>query len=316
MLDTTFGITSNYIEVYPDIHAHREVAQEVDSYVTSQFREQSAKYVAAYQSVGHWTYLLGLACQAAGITDYDRDYSILDIGSGAGNTVFAALDTFKNGRVLATDISLEMLVHLKSFLNEQEVFADRCRMAQLNCEKPELQPGAFDIVIGGSILHHLRNPEKTIFASQALLKPGGLFIAFEPFEAGYAVLSGIYKILLRDLPLDSHAARVLKAMIQDWTVRKGSDKSDPIFFHLDDKWLFTHSWFKQFVPPYASCKIESTFLSKRPFTDETREILRVNECPAEGIPDDGWAMLEDFDHSMSEDLRRDFLFTGVVILQS
>lgn len=316
MPDTTFGITSNYIELYPDIHAHREVAQEVDSYVTSQFREQSDKYVAAYQSVGHWTNLLRLACQVAGITDYERNYSILDIGSGAGNTVFAALDTFKNGRVLATDISLEMLVHLKTFLSQQEVFADRCRMAQLNCEKPELQEGAFDIIIGGSILHHLRNPEKTIFACESLLKSGGLFIAFEPFEAGYSILTGLYKILLRDPRLDSHAARVLKAMIQDWTVRKGSDKSDPIFFHIDDKWLFTHSWFKQFVPPYASCKIESTFLSKRPFTDETGEILRVNGCPREGIPDDGWALLEDFDQSMSEDLRKDFLFTGVVVLQS
>jgi hypothetical protein len=162
----------------------------------------------------------------------------------------------------------------------------------------------------------LRNPEKTILACQSLLKPGGLFIAFEPFEGGYSILSAAYKILLRDTALDSRASVLLKAMIQDWTIRKGSDKSDPIFFHIDDKWLFTHSWFQQFVPPYRSCKIESTLMSKKPFTDETIEILRVNGVPIEAVPDQGWAMLKDFDEALSEDLRKDFLFTGVVILKS
>ncbi len=43
--------------------------------------------------------------------------------------------------------------------------------------------------------------------------------------------------------LSNEMKNFLKGMINDYKIRKGRNKSDEHFKHMDDKWLFTKSYF-------------------------------------------------------------------------
>src|SRR5208337_3692469 len=121
---------------------------------------------------------------------------ILDLGSGGGNTVFALHELYPKARMIASDLSVPLLRILKANL-ERHHEAMSCSIVQMNAEEIVFRDDQMDLVVGGSILHHLFTPEKTLRECYRVLKPGGSAVFFEPFELGNQILALIFKQLIR-----------------------------------------------------------------------------------------------------------------------
>ena len=215
--------------------------------VTEQFLADAADYHRKYTDHAHWTYLLGKALSRTPIdVDGHPQLSILDIGCGSGNTVIPLLKILPQSRIVASDISPQLLALLRDQVGDAE--RRRLLLMAMDASQRHFAGGTFDLTIGAAILHHIINPSDTIGACHHFLKPGGHAIFFEPFEEGYLLLRLLYEQLLdhaSQLKLSSDVARALQIIIRDCDLRKGRDKSAEIYSLLDDKWLFTRSYFEQ-----------------------------------------------------------------------
>ena len=103
------------------------------------------------------------------------DYSVLEIGAGAGALTLAVLAASPEVRLTVTDVSPRSLEALKE------------RAVQYTNLQYEVQDGvaltyaaqSFDAVIGNSILHHL-SPQRCLGELFRVLRPGGSLLFFEP----------------------------------------------------------------------------------------------------------------------------------------
>ena len=103
------------------------------------------------------------------------DYSVLEIGAGAGALTLAVLAASPAARLTVTDVSPRSLEALKE------------RAAQYTNLQYQVQDGvaltyadrSFDAVIGNSVLHHL-SPEGCLGELFRVLRPGGSLLFFEP----------------------------------------------------------------------------------------------------------------------------------------
>jgi ubiquinone/menaquinone biosynthesis C-methylase UbiE len=165
----------------------------IQKFIHQFFQENAAVYAERYQATAHWKNLIQRAQNHFRLDAAQP--CILDIGSGAGNSVFPLLDLYPQATIIASDLSVPLLKMLKDHLDRH--YADRsCQVVQLNAEQLIFADNQFDLVCGGSILHHLFHPEKTIAECHRILKPGGAAIFFEPFEVGNQILALAFQHLL------------------------------------------------------------------------------------------------------------------------
>ena len=118
----------------------------------------------------------------------------------------------------------------------------------MNASEPRFAPGGFDLVVGSAILHHILDPRDTVRACATALGPGGQAIFFEPFEIGFVVLRILYEEILANrttLGLDDDVADLFQRNVLDIQVRTGTDKGPDLYRKIDDKWLFTRSYFER-----------------------------------------------------------------------
>src|SRR5471032_2660437 len=90
--------------------------------VTAQFLENAADYHKRYGNVE------GLRTLIASLLDgatAGGERFILDLGSGSGNSVIPLLDLFPSAFVVATDISPQLLVILRDFLEAKPEYRGR-----------------------------------------------------------------------------------------------------------------------------------------------------------------------------------------------
>ena len=86
---------------------------EIDSCIHTLFREKAQEYVRAYQKTHHFECLLRTAFEKSGFKRFDEPLRILDICSGAGNSVIPLLSIFPRAEVIASDLSVELLAMLE-----------------------------------------------------------------------------------------------------------------------------------------------------------------------------------------------------------
>src|SRR5436305_11771725 len=79
--------------------------------VTAQFLDRADEYHRAYLNVEYWRFLLANAFAAIGAID--EPALIIDIGSGSGNSVIPIADRFPAARIVAVDISPQLLAILR-----------------------------------------------------------------------------------------------------------------------------------------------------------------------------------------------------------
>jgi len=295
--------------------------ESVNRYIHEQFREQAQTYAEKYTAIEYFNLLLSNAFTKIDWEVHHRSgLAILDIGSGAGNSIFPLLRLCPDSLVIASDLSLELLVLLKKALFAQRL-SHRYALLQLNAEELDFAHGTFDLVVGAAVLHHLLSPEKTINGCAHILKQGGYAIFFEPFENGNAILNLIYRTILhhdQSEALSLEVQGLLRSMAQDYEVQKGRDKSLPIFQQMEDKWLFTKRYFEEITAKagFSECIIYPLHATDCQFAKQIEVLLRLGiGKDREALPQWAWEIIQQYDESFSADLKSDLLIEGGVILR-
>jgi SAM-dependent methyltransferase len=181
----------------------------------------------------------------------------------------------------------------------------------------------FDVVVGASILHHLIDPVKAITAARRALKPGGIAIFFEPFE-GFGLLRAAFELIVahaekESVPLDTRLLKLLMALILDYATRTGNDKTPEMFRYMDDKWLFTRSYFERAasIAGFSAVSCLALHNPDRLFHGLTVSLLRVGAGLAEtDMPEWAWNFIDIFDRCLSADMKRDIIMEGAIVFQA
>jgi ubiquinone/menaquinone biosynthesis C-methylase UbiE len=296
----------------------------ISHYMTDQFREDALAYVERYQKTDYFENLLTTAFAKMSLWQEQRTgLTILDVGSGAGNSALPLLTLCPQSSLIASDLSVELLVLLKDVLQQQRLHED-CLLLQLNAEDLHFREQTFDLVVGAAALHHLFTPEKTIAGCAQILKKGGHAIFFEPFENGHALLSLAYRDILREersRALADESRNFLSGKIQEYHLRKGRDKSRLEFTSVDDKWFFTRQYFWELAERYhfSDCIIYPLYpleLAKQQFVLQTEINLRLAlGRERDALPHWAWQVLQQYDDMFSEDFKKELLLEGTVILR-
>jgi len=288
--------------------------------ISDQFLENCETYAAVYSRSNHYERLYRRAFEAVGV-DYDNVRDILDIGCGSGvNSTVPMLALFNNSRVIATDLSHELLKILQTFV-DRETLQDRVACVCTDAMNNYFREASFDVVIGTATLHHLLDPSCAITAAYQALRSGGLAIFSEPFE-GCALLGLVFKRICErsvreGLALDERIVAFFKAMRIDLSARIGTDKSEIRFNYMDDKWLFTRTYINAVAEKagFERVIILSDTSHATHFHDYLVTMIRVGTGLSEDIlPDWAWEEVDALDQAFSPEMKEDSLLEGMIIL--
>jgi ubiquinone/menaquinone biosynthesis C-methylase UbiE len=286
--------------------------------VTAQFLENAEQYHRSYFDTGYWNFLLGSALAAAG--NPGAPTRIIDIGSGSGNSVIPLADRFPDAEIVATDISPQLLVILRDFLRKRSDSYQRFGLVCIDAMAAHYRPEVADLVVGAAILHHILEPNRVLASCFHALAPGGWALFFEPFEAGNTLLKFTYR---RILAAASGAERAtpgfcfIERMIEDYRKRE-RPASDPIYRELDDKWMFTRTYFERIRDSQGWSELVTFALNVSPtgLRDQATVHLRLGAgLTVEALPAWAWSVIDEADSSISDDLRREMGQEGAVLLR-
>jgi ubiquinone/menaquinone biosynthesis C-methylase UbiE len=286
--------------------------------VTAQFLEHADEYHRAYLNVEYWRFLLDKALTASG--PRADPALIVDIGSGSGNSVIPLADRFPDADIVATDISPQLLAILRDFLQRRTEGTRRFSLVCVDVASARYNEGVADLVVGAAILHHILDPVRVLATCKRALKPGGWAIFFEPFEAGNTLLRVVYQRILAQASSDEKATagmRFLERMVADYTVR-ARPKTDPIFRELDDKWMFTRTYFERIKAEQGWESLMTYALNVAPnlLRNQLEVHLRLGaQLPPSALPDWVWSIIDETDASLSDDLRQEWALEGAILLK-
>lgn len=289
--------------------------------ITEQFLGDAEIYASRYGNTPHFTKLFEQACVVANVTPAPG-LTVLDIGTGAGtNTIKPCLTLFEDCRIVATDLSPDLLRMLQHYVIEERL-EERVLCVCTDAMNNFFKPARFDIVVGAAILHHLLDPRCALAAAYRALKPGGIAFFFEPFE-GVAIIRIAFELILEraaheDVPLDPAASKLLSAVIVDFATRAGADKSAPHFRYMDDKWLFTRDWLASASKDvgFSELTIVPHASHETLFQDYTAGLLRLGAgLDHHTLPQWAWETLALFDRGFSSEMKRDLLLEGTIVLR-
>jgi hypothetical protein len=109
-----------------------------------------------------------------------------------------------------------------------------------------------------------------------------------------------------------------KVAMFDWYARKGEDKTDSRFQYMDDKWLFTHSYFDNLRRKYGFRElfIVPSNGNNHRFLAEVEELLYLGlEETPNVLPTWARDYLQEADTRLSDAVWRDLYLAGTVVLK-
>ncbi len=281
----------------------------VDQFIHAQFTTGAEDYARRYNSQHYFGGLIDGALNRIEL-DKQQAFTILDVGSGSGNTIFPLLDEFPNSVVFASDLSKELLAILGQVLNKKGL-KERVALLQLNAEELEFQNASLDIIVGGAILHHLFSPDKTIKSACKILKEGGYAMFFEPCQNGHILIRMAYDAILnhsRATELDKTTVRELQQRISFYDVRfaQDRDKSNPMFLRLEDKWMFSKSYFQELAKDsgFSLCMVYGPLRNKSLLEDKIKVHMR-HSIGEESLPGWAWDKIKEMDASFTTDFKQE-----------
>lgn len=289
-------------------------------YLTPQFTTESQWYIENCEH-SHFTGRLLQRCfETAGFDPSSTAIQrILDIGSGAGNSILPLLDQFPESMIVASDLSPQMLLALKTSLANQQPHP-HMHLLQLNAERLDFQPESFDMVVGIAILHHLHDPSKTLAGSANILKKGGIAVFSEPFENGNYLLCLAFRMILRDsaaTALPVRIAQFMRARIDYVRARAGLQKSEDFLRSHDDKWLFTRQLMHNAARQngFSDCHIMPLAQKPDTLTRKARVLLEQHRFDVSELPAWAWDIICDVESDMSDLLRHEMPVEAAIILK-
>ncbi|HLZ73703.1 class I SAM-dependent methyltransferase [Phenylobacterium sp.] len=288
--------------------------------ITDQFTANAEEYHRRYAASDHFERLFRQGIEASGIAVAPAPL-ILDLGSGSGvNSIVPCLRLFPGARMVATDLSGELLAMLAGYALDSGA-SGSVTCVRMDAMGEAVTPGAFDLVTGASILHHLTVPEQGLAAAARALKPGGHAIFFEPFH-GWAIMRLAFQWILaeadlRGQPLDPAADAVLRATIVDVAARSDPDPDAAGFAALDDKWLFSRTRIEEAAR--AAGFGEARFKPHGGKPTIYREMAAVQLRLGSGRDDltlPAWAddILATFDDALTRDAKLELMMEGTIVL--
>jgi ubiquinone/menaquinone biosynthesis C-methylase UbiE len=300
----------------------------VDLYLHDEFRLRASDYDEKNADPAYMVRLITGAFKRLESPPFSKNpefckekLTILDIGSGSGSSIVPLLDLCPGSRIIASDLSPEMLLLLKNNLAENHSCANLA-LLQLNAEDLAFWEHSFDIVIGSSVLHHLFSPGITLEQCKKVLKAGGLAIFLEPFEPGHGLLRDIFDEILSDSRSEFISPRIinlLKTHILFFDVQKGTDKSLSCYRHIEDKWVFTEKYFEELAATcgFAKPVIYNINPSTTPLENKVKRliILLPGRTDDDILPEWAWNKIRASDAGFAEHKRKSLLFEGCIIMQ-
>lgn len=210
--------------------------------VNAVFLENAETYYKKYQGFAYWRMLLKNALDRIKI---EKPEIIVEYGCGFGNATLPILDILPGSKVIASDISPNLLAILNGLLESRQL-KDRCVAVAMDAHKPYIREETADLIFGAAIMHHLTEPSEFIGSALRVLKPGGWAFFFEPLEGGLAILRLICEEILREARRHSYFDRWSRAI--SLTQNLANDLRPQIFRTAtpgwrdrDDKWAFPRS---------------------------------------------------------------------------
>jgi ubiquinone/menaquinone biosynthesis C-methylase UbiE len=285
--------------------------------VTAQFLEQAGEYHRRYLDVGYWAHLIDRALAVIGAFPPPR--TVIDIGSGSGNSVLPLADRFPEAEILATDISPQLLAILRDFVAGRPD-AQRFGLVCADAAAVRYRPGVADLAVGAAILHHIFDPARLLASCHEALRPGGWAMFFEPFEAGNQILKLTYQRVLAQASADEHATpgmQLVSRMVEDYVARS-RPRTDPIFERIDDKWMFTRAYFERVgrEQGWAEVKTYGLNIGPTPLRVQATVHLRLGaELPPGALPEWAWGVIDETDAGLSMDLKEEWATEGAVLLR-
>lgn len=127
-----------------------------------------------------------------------RGKTILDVGTGLGES--AIYFAQQGAQVTAVDISPKMIGLCERNAARHDVHV---RGLVTPAESLSVEPDSFDVVYAANILHHIQDRERFLANISAALKPGGLFVAWDPLE--YNPVINVYRRMATDVRTEDEA---------------------------------------------------------------------------------------------------------------
>ena len=300
---------------------------KVDPYrsdgITRQFLSDARVYHERYFKPSHFGTLLDRAFECAGFQmDSARDLSVLDLGSGSGNTVIPLVSRNRSLKLVATDLSIDLLQILATLVRDRE-YRDQIGFVCADANRKTFYDGVFDLVVGAYILHHLIEPARVVTNALAYLKPGGVAVFFEPFEYGCNLMKTLYLQVLDDpRGRDDLAPEVtahFNAIIRDYNARFDVENVKPFTKDLDDKWLFTRKFFADLCRSNG-CQLLEIRNNKeealaQAFTNQLLENLTLSGLGHHALPRWVLEICEEFDRHLDVSLKRRLVLDGTVVIR-
>lgn len=284
--------------------------------IGAQFREEAHIYDERYFQVDSKVEVITRALALAR-AQLPADCVALDIGCGSGNATFAILRIFKCGRVFSTDLSPEMLSIL---VEKAERLGSRPQITAFvtDASSVALRPQSFDLVIGSSMVHHLLDPDAFLTRILGAVRPGGVAMFFEPFQAGHVVLRNLLMCLHSlgeikpgfspsQLKFFMDYSRAIDALLR-------SDRPESVMRALDDKWLFTRDLFCRIADRFG-CHI-NIFATNPPLCSfETKIVDLLFAGLGQVLEWPEWArdIVQRADLGISPELREELLMEGCIV---
>ncbi|GEM_PF-867676 len=253
---------------YAGIHTPGYADGYAETYIHDQFVAGAEAYQRFYTNYEFFENLIRRGLELGGWRSR-APQAILDIGSGAGNSVIPLRRMFPDVPLVASDLSLELLRLLNLALHDRGM-ADAVSVMQLNAEELIFRDRSFDLVVGAAILHHLFHPERTLEGCARILRPGGVALFFEPMQGANWMVRTFYAAVLADPragELSPNLRRYLRNRIRFFDDRVCTDKDQPQFLKMDDKWMFTREYFLDIAERsgFSACHIQ-------PIGDPARQV--------------------------------------------
>jgi SAM-dependent methyltransferase len=287
--------------------------------ITEAFLGQAEAYHERFSNTAYFRLLIDTALAHLGYAH--EAPRVLDLGSGSGNSVFPLLDRFPRAEVVATDLSPNLLAILKRYADAHPAYDGRLHAVCVDACSNHYAQGAFDLAVGAAILHHLLDPAAALAAVHHALKPDGVALFFEPFENGNAVLMLAYEAIIEQAarqPIRADVLGLLRTIVGDFRLRMEMRRDPQRFASMDDKWIFTKSFFIDAARRcgYASVEILPLHALEHAFRNQTRANLNMGlGLPPEVLPDWAWAIVDHYDGAFSTELHGELLIEGMVLLR-
>ena len=145
-------------------------------------------------------------------------HDVLEIGCGTGTTALRLAAS--TGRLLATDISAEMIAIAKEKLASQPT--PQLSFALADADVPMFETATYDRVLAFNVLHLMSNLDQTLAMAAQALRPGGLFISKTPCIAEMnPLIQHLALPLMRAIGKAPHVQCLNEAQLRTALTRQG-----------------------------------------------------------------------------------------------